>query len=138
MILFLGKSIGNQYLCLFPHHCFFQIWGVSFLLDSFSSQNKEIHVCIFMCHLFNSLIHVCMCNCIKVVNLYPYQKEHYQLDYSAFIFCFQPCKLHSFPKLLKSRNLIEVVVNICNNITRLFSQVLYSILDVKKNLICMH
>ena len=79
-----------------------------------------------------------MCNCIKIVNLYPYEKGHYQLDYSVFIFCFQSCKLHSFPKLLKSRNLIEVVVNICNNITRLFSQILHSILDVKKNLICIH
>ena len=27
-----------------------------------------------------------MCNRIKIRNLYPYQKEHYQLDYSAFIF----------------------------------------------------
>ena len=84
-----------------------------------------------MCHLFNSLIHICMCNCIKIVNLYPYEKGHYQLDYSVFIFCFQSCKLHSFPKLLKSGNLIEVVLNICNNITRLFSQILYSIFDVK-------
>ena len=25
-----------------------------------------------------------MCNCLKIVNLYPYEKEHYQLDYSAF------------------------------------------------------
>ena len=72
-----------------------------------------------------------MCNCLKIVNLYPYEKEHYQLDYSAFIFCFQSCKRHSFPKLLKSGSLIEVVLNICNNIPRLFSHVSYSILDVK-------
>ena len=72
-----------------------------------------------------------MCNHIKIVNLYPYEKAHYQLDYSAFIFCFQPPKPRLILKVLKSGNLIEVVLNICNNITRLFSQVLYSIFDVK-------
>ena len=82
-----------------------------------------------MCHPFDCLIHVCMCNRIKILNLYPYEKEHYQLDYSVFIFCFQSCKLCSFPKLLKSGDLSEVVVYICN-IIRLFSQILYSILDV--------
>ena len=25
---------------------------------------------------------------ISIVNLYPYEKEHYQVDYSAFLFCF--------------------------------------------------
>ena len=47
------------------------------------------------------LVQVYMCNSIRIVNLYPYEKEHYQLDYSAFFFCFQSCKLYSFPKLLK-------------------------------------
>ena len=78
-----------------------------------------------------------MCNCLKIVNLYPYEKEHYQLDYSAFIFCFQSCKLCAFPKLLKSGNLIEVVSNICNR--EIVNQILYSILDVKMFfLICIH
>ena len=117
-------------MCFFLHHCFFQIWGVSLLLDTFASQNKEIYVCILRCHLFNCLIHVCMCNRIKILNLNPYGKEHYQLDYSVFIFCFKSCKLCSFPKLLKSGDLSEVVLNICN-IIRLFSQILYSIIDVK-------
>ena len=117
-------------MCFFLHHCLFQIWGVSLLLDNFSSQNKEIYVYILMCHLFNCLIHVCMCNCIKIPSLYPYEKEHYQLDYSVLIFCFQSCELCSFPKLLKSGDLSEVVLNICN-IIRLFSQILYSIVDVK-------
>ena len=71
-----------------------------------------------------------MCNCIKIVNLYPYEKGHYQLDYSVFIFCFQSCKLHSFPKLLKSGDLSEVVSYI-RNIIPFFSQILHSILDVK-------
>ena len=82
-----------------------------------------------MCHLFTCSIQVYMYNSIKILNLYPYEKEHYQLDYSVFIFCFQSCKLCSFPKLLKSGDLSEVVLNICN-IIRLFSQILYSILDV--------
>ena len=82
-----------------------------------------------MCQLFNGLIHVCMCNHIKIVNLDSYEKEHYQLDYSVFIFCFQSCNLCSFPKLLKSGDLSEVVWNICN-IIRLSSQILYYIFDV--------
>ena len=122
------KSIGHQVLCFFLHHCFFQIWGISLLLDTFSPQNKEIYVCILMCHPLNCLIHVCTCNHNQILNLYPF--ENYQLDYSVFIFCSQSCKLHSFPKLLKSGDLSEVVLNICN-IIRLFSQIQYSILDVK-------
>ena len=31
-------------------------------------------------------VHMCVCNSIRIVNLYPYEKEHYQLDYSAFCF----------------------------------------------------
>ena len=29
-----------------------------------------------------------MYNSIKIVDLHPYEKKHYQLDYSAFLFCF--------------------------------------------------
>ena len=76
-----------------------------------------------------------MCNHNQILNLYPF--ENYQLDYSVFIFCSQSCKLHSFPKLLKSGDLSEVVLNICN-IIRLFSQILYSILDVKMFFCTMH
>ena len=73
---------------------------------------------------------VCLCNSIRIVNLYPQEHKHYQLDYNAFIFCFQFFTLHSFPKLPKSRDLGEVVSYICN-IIRFFSQILHPILDVK-------
>ena len=127
---FYWKRVLGTKFCAFFCIIFFQIWGVPLLLDTFSSQNKEIYVCIHMCRLFTCLIHVCMCNRIKILNLYRYEKEHYQLDYSVFNFCFQSCKLHSLPKLLKSGDLSEVVLNTCNMI-RLFSQILYSLLFLK-------
>ena len=116
---------------------FLSDFGSMISLRHFQLTDKEIYVCIFMCHLFNCLIHVRMCNCIKIFNGYPYEKEHYQLDYSGFIFCFHSCKLHSFPKLLKSGHLSEVVLNIWN-IVRLFSQILCSSLDVKMFILNMH
>ena len=41
-----------------------------------------------MCHLFNCSIQAYVYKRIRIVNLYLYEKEYYQLDYSAFIFCF--------------------------------------------------
>ena len=93
-----------------------------------------------MCYPFDCLIQIDMYNSIRIGDLYPYKKEHYQLDYSAFFFCFWSCKLCSFLKLLKSGYLSEVVSYICN-IIGLFSQILHSILNVKMLfffLICIH
>ena len=82
---------------------------------------------VYSCAIYLT-VQVCMYNNIRIVNLYPYEK-HYQQDYTAFIFCFQSCKLHSFPKLLKSGDLSDMVSYICNMIP-FFSQILHSILDV--------
>ena len=84
---------------------------------------------VYSCAIYETFQFKYACVTVPGLITYTMRKKHYQLDFIGFISCFQSCKIYSFPKLLNSADLNEVVSYICN-IIPFFSQILHSILDV--------